>query len=261
MGQYLLPCSSELPKAWSGTNTSHLFSVQIFHIECFILFFSSPAQFHWVGVGADNLLFWHCLNLLWQFLIFGSLGDEGSSRKCLWKTKLLSGLFEPSSLPKCIELLFTSSEGSMAKGLTPGQPSGEEKAAVLPQFLSVRCSLWKFPTQHSLQSLWVQTHNCLLVYNMPVKPGVFPCTEAQEGLAYLAWSTHSTTLPNVPSPRLPTISSRRENNSGCEHWGHAGYEALQFHSIQVSRKNSHGYILLTHNCLLSVSSNYCSVHL
>lgn len=41
-------------------------------------------------------------------------------------------------------------------------------------------------------------------------------SEGEVRAAHLAWSTHSTTFPKVPSPRLPTISSRREKRSGCE---------------------------------------------
>lgn len=60
--------------------------------------------------------------------------------------------------------------------------------------------------------------------------------------AHLAWSKHSTTLPNVPSPRFPTISSRREKKQGMRAWRAEGRKLLQVHSIQIL-KNKKGFFL------------------
>lgn len=75
--------------------------------------------------------------------------------------------------------------------------------------------------------------------------------------AHLAWSKHSTTLPNVPSPRFPTISSRREKKQGMRAWRAEGRQLLQVHSIQIL-KNKKG-LSLTATLLKTEVASVCVI--
>lgn len=56
---------------------------------------------------------------------------------------------------------------------------------------------------------------------------------------YLRWSMHSITLPNVPSPKVPTISSVREIE------GEGGWDEREREKDRKRQKKGKKYVILT----------------
>lgn len=105
------------------------------------------------------------------------------------------------------------------------------------------------PLFHEISKSSTQWHN-------PPERAALAPSRVSAPQAHLAWSKHSTTLPKVPSPRFPTISSARKKKLGMRVRRGGGWQLLQVHSIQIL-KNNKGSCSLLHSLkqklLVSVS--------